>query len=305
MRESMYKYMKVGLIYFMAYPTTIKGDQNEDILSAIKKVACDDYFNAIEITWIKDEATRQKAKKMLQTSHMDVAYGGQPRLLTTGQNINDLDEAKRQVALDNLKAGIDEAYEMGAKGFAFLSGHYEENTKELSYEKLLVSTREICDYAAAKGDMKVILEVFDYDVDKKSLIGPVEIARRYAEDMRKTHDNFGLMVDLSHFPLVRETAEQAILPIKDYIVHAHMGNAVCKDASMAAYGDAHPRFGFPNSENDVEELSAYLKVLMDIGFLNAVNPPIVSFEVKPWGDEDPDIVVANAKRTLNEAWAKL
>jgi hypothetical protein len=44
---------------------------------------------------------------------------------------------------------------------------------------------------------------------------------------------------------------------------------------------------------------------MDIGFLNENDPPIVSFEVKPFGDEDPDLVVANAKRTLNEAWAKL
>ena len=305
MNESMYKYMKVGLIYFMAYPTTIKGENNEDILSAIKKVACDEYFNAIEITWIKDEVTRRKAKKMLETSHMAIGYGGQPRLLTTGYNINDLDEEKRQVALETLKQGIDEAYEMNAQGFAFLAGKYEEETKEESYKQLVASTKSLCEYAKAKGDMKIILEVFDFDVDKKSLIGPVILAKRYAEEITAEYENFGLMVDLSHLPLVRETAQEAILPIKDYIVHAHMGNAVCKDKSMVAYGDAHPRFGFPNGENDVEELAAYLRILMEIGFLNENNPPIVSFEVKPWDDEDPDIVVANAKRTLNEAWAKL
>ena len=44
---------------------------------------------------------------------------------------------------------------------------------------------------------------------------------------------------------------------------------------------------------------------MKVGFLNPKNPPILSFEVKPWGDEDPELVIANAKRTLNEAWAKL
>jgi len=32
---------------------------------------------------------------------------------------------------------------------------------------------------------------------------------------------------------------------------------------------------------------------------------ILSFEVKPVGDEDPDIVVANAKRVLNLAWAQI
>ncbi len=84
-----------------------------------------------------------------------------------------------------------------------------------------------------------------------------------------------------------------------------MGNAVSADPSLEAYGDAHPRFGFPNSENDVNELVEYLQVLLDIGFLNKDKPPIVSFEVKPWKDEDPDLVAANAKRVLNEAWAKL
>ena len=105
--------------------------------------------------------------------------------------------------------------------------------------------------------------------------------------------------------MLRETAEEAILPIRDYLVHAHMGNAVVSNPSLEAYGDAHPRFGFPNSENDVDELTEYLRVLLDIGFLNAENPPIVSFEVKPWGTEDPDLVIANAKRVLKEAWARL
>jgi hypothetical protein len=49
----------------------------------------------------------------------------------------------------------------------------------------------------------------------------------------------------------------------------------------------------------------FLKVLKQIGFLNEKNPPIVSFEVKPFGDEDPDVVIANAKRTLNMAWSKV
>ena len=80
---------------------------------------------------------------------------------------------------------------------------------------------------------------------------------------------------------------------------------VVKDFKLPAYGDAHPRFGFPGGENDVDELIEYLRVLKDIGFLNKQKPPIVSFEVKPFGDEDPDIVVANAKRTLNVAWSKL
>lgn len=303
MNESMYRYMKVGTILFMSYPSTIKGEG--PILEAVDKIAKDPYFNAIEITWIKDEKVRQEVKKVLEQSHISVAYGSQPRLLTTGLNINDTDEAGRQKALETLKEGIEEAYELGAKGFAFLSGHYEETTKEQSYKALLQSTKELCRYAKGKGEMKIALEVFDYDIDKKSLIGPVSLAKRFAEDVKTEYENFGLLVDLSHLPLLRETAEQAILPVKDHIIHAHIGNAVVKNPAFEAYGDAHPRFGFPNGANDVEELIEFLRVLLDIGFLNKTNPPIVSFEVKPWGNEDPELILASSKRVLNEAWARL
>ena len=299
----MYKYFKPGIIHFMAFPSTIKGEG--PIAETVKKIACDEYFTAIEVTWIKDPDIRRQVKKMVETSHMTLGYGGQPMMLTTGMNINDLDEDRRQTALELLKEGIDEAYELGAVGFAFLSGTYEEETKERSFEALVESTNELCRYAKSKGEMKVILEIFDYDIDKKSIIGPAILAKRFAEEILKQYDNFGLMVDLSHIPMLHESCEEAIMPIKDYIVHAHMGNTVIKDKDCAGYGDTHPRFGFSNSENDVDELTEYLRVLMKAGFLNENNPPILSFEVKPWGDEDPELVIANAKRTLNEAWARL
>ena len=303
MTESIHKYAKIGLIHFMAYPATIKGEG--PIEETIRKIAVDDYFETIEITWIKDPDTRKRVKKMLDTSHLTVAYGAQPRLLTTGQNINDLDESKRQVAVSNLKEGIDEAYEMGAVGMGFLSGKYTEDKKEEAYQALVKSTREICAYAKSKGTLKIAHEVFDFDIDKCALVGPVDLAKRYAEEICAEFDNFGLMVDLSHLPILHESARQSLIPVKDYIIHAHMGNCVMKDKNDPAYGDAHPRFGYPGGENDVEELVEYLRVLMEIGYLDADNRRILSFEVKPVGDEDPDIVVANAKRVLNLAWAML
>ena len=303
MHESMYKYFKPGIIHFMAYPETMKGEG--PIAETVRRIAGDAYFSAIEITWIKDPQVRQEVKKMIQTAHLSVGYGAQPRLLTTGMNINDLNEENRAKAVESLKEGIDEAYELGAQGFAFLSSKYDEATKEASYQALLQSTKTLCAYAKAKGDLRVILEIFDYDIDKKSLIGPAELARRFARDVTAEYDNFGLLADLSHIPMLHETCEEALLPIKDYLVQAHMGNTVIKDPGCEAYGDTHPRFAFPNSENDVAELAEFLRVLLKIGFLNTQNPPILSFEVKPWGDEDPELVIANAKRTLNAAWAQV
>ena len=70
-----------------------------------------------------------------------------------------------------------------------------------------------------------------------------------------------------------------------------------------AYGDQHPRFGFPDSANDTEQLRDFFQVLKDEGFFNSENPYVLSLEVKPWGDEDGDIILANTKRIINRAWA--
>ncbi|WP_319475506.1 TIM barrel protein [Marispirochaeta aestuarii] len=300
MNESLHAYMRVGIIHFMAYPEA--GSGNGPIDASLRKVLTDDYFDAVEITWIKDREVRDRARQMIQSAHISVAFGAQPMLLSQKQNVNSLDEGERKKAVDTVKAAIDEAYEMGAEGTAFLSGKYEEAGKEEAFQALLKSTREICAYAKSKGNMKIVHEVFDYDIDKASLIGPASLAKRYAEEIKKEYDNFGLMVDLSHIPLLHESIKESLLPIKEHLVHAHMGNCVMKDPSMPAYGDQHPRFGFPNSENDVQELTEYLQALKDMGFLNKEKPPILSFEVKPTAGEDPDVVLAGSKRVLNRAW---
>lgn len=300
MEKSMRRYMRVGTILHVSYKQLGSGEG--PILECLKKIVTDPYFEVVEVAHMKDEKVRKAAADMIACGHMTSSYGGQGRMLGAGLNINDLNEKGRQKALASLKEGIDEAYEMGVEDFAFLAGRYEEETKEESFQALLKSTRELCAYAKSKGDMPVLCEVFDYDIAKKSLIGPVDMVKRFAETICAEYDNFGLMVDLSHIPMLHETIEENLLPVQQYIRHAHMGNTVIKSPECPAYGDEHPRFGFPNSENDVEELAAYLRLLLKIGFLNEEKRPIVSFEVKPFGEEDPDICLANAKRTLDLAW---
>lgn len=304
MQESMYRYMKVGVVHFMAYPETMKGEG--PILETLEKIAEDDFFTAVEISWIKDEKIRKKAKKLLKTSHLTIAYVAHPRLFLKKLDLNSFDEEEREKAVAEVKAGVDEAYEMDAQGLVFLSGKDPGEEKREEARNILVSSiKKICDYAESKGKLGIALEMFDREIDKKCLIGPAKDAKKVAEEIRKNFDNFGLIVDLSHPPLFNETPIQAIRPIKDYLVHAHIGNYILRDEKHIAYGDQHPRFGIEGGENDVEELAAFLRVLLEIGFLNTENPPIVSFEVKPLADESSGVVIANAKRVLREAWAKV
>ncbi len=131
MRESIHKYFKVGLIAFMAYPTMMKGE-DPNTLDHIKKIAYDDYFDAIEVNWIRDAETRAKAAKVLDEAHMTVCYGAQPRLLTTGLNPNHIDEEERKKAEATLMEAIDEAEQLGAKGIAFLSSKWQPETRDLA-----------------------------------------------------------------------------------------------------------------------------------------------------------------------------
>jgi len=304
MQESMYKFMKVGLLHFMAYPEVSKG--KGPILETLQKIAEDDFFTAVEVSWIKSDEIREKAKKMLKESHLTVTYGAQPRLLIKKLDLNSFDEKQREGAVAEVKAGVDEAYKIEAKSLALLSGKDPgEEKREKAKELLVNSIKQVCSHAKSKGSLTISLEAFDRDIDKRCLIGPAEEAKEIAERAREDFDNFGLIVDLSHIPLLNETPTQAIIPVKDYIVNAHIGNCLLSDENHPAYGDQHPRFGIEGGKNDVEELAAFLRVLLDIGFLNAKRPPIVSFEVKPLVGESSEIVIANAKRVLKEAWAKV
>ena len=275
MKDPIQKYFQVGTIQWMTHPPV-----NYPIL---------------------DQETKDKVRDMLAQSHMKVCYGAQPRLLGPKLNPNDLDEEGRKKAEAVLMDSIDEARYMGAKGIAFLAGKWEPETKDQAYAQLLKTTRAVCSYAATKG-MMVELEVFDFDMDKAALIGPAPYAARFAADMRTTHNNFGLLVDLSHFPTTYETSRFVIQTLRPYITHLHIGNAVVKEG-FEAYGDQHPRFGFPDSANDTEQLVDFFTVLKEEGFFNKENPYVLSLEVKPWADEDGDIILANTKRVINRAWA--
>ena len=296
MKDSIHKYFQIGTIQWMSHPSY-------DVLDSIHKIACDDFFDALEVCKFNDDETRTKARDMMAQAHLRVCYGAQPRLLGPKLNPNDIDEAGRQAAEKTLLEAVDEAEFLGAKGIAFLAGKWSPETKNQAFAQLLKTTGNVCAYAATKG-MMVELEVFDYDMDKAALIGPAPYAAEFAAQMRMKYSNFGLLVDLSHFPTTYETSQFVIRTLRPYITHFHIGNAVVKPG-CEAYGDQHPRFGFPDSANDTPELLDFFRVLKQEGFFCAENPYVLSFEVKPWKDEDPEIIVANTKRVINRAWALL
>ncbi len=289
----------------MAFPATMKGEG--PILETCHQILADDFFEVIEITWIKDPAVRAKVKGLLATAGVEVKHGGQPRLLTQKLDLNSADETARLRAIDEIKRAVEEAAEMGIKDVGLLSGaDVAPAQRPAAMNRLENSLVELCRHAAGFG-CNIVLEVFDRDIDKKCLIGPAATAREIAERVKRSCTNFGLMVDLSHIPLLGESPAQALQPVREHIAHIHIGNAYFKDRKDPAWGDQHPRFGYPGSANDVPEIVAFLRELFEIGYLrtDGTRRGAVSFEIKPVGDEDPTVMIAASKRKLIEAWANL
>jgi len=151
--------------------------------------------------------------------------------------------------------------------------------------------------------MPVVLETFDrVPFGKNCLAGPTAEAVTLAQHLREKHPSFGLMIDLSHLPLLGETPQASLTAAKDVLVHVHIGNCVLRDPAHPAYGDNHPRFGCEGGENGASELAEFLRTLLDIGYLDPAHRRGVSFEVKPMPGESSSVVIANAKRTLAAAW---
>lgn len=64
-----------------------------------------------------------------------------------------------------------------------------------------------------------------------------------------------------------------------------------------------PRFDLPGSEVDVALVARFFRILLELGFFNTTDRPVCSAEVRPLlTGERSELVVANAKRVMEEAW---
>jgi sugar phosphate isomerase/epimerase len=297
-------YLTLSIVHFMIYPETMKGEG--PVLETVRKIADDPFFGGIEVTWIKDAEVRKQVKSLLETAGVGAAFGAQPTLLMQKLDLNSADPEMRSRAVAQLKEDIDLAADMEITRLATLSGSDPGDAgRAAAIDRLADSLAQVCEYGKSRG-VGITLETFDRTVDKKALIGPADESAAFSARMRQAYPDFGLMYDLSHQPLLEEPILPALQAVKDQLVHAHVGNCVMVPG-RPGYGDQHPRFGFPGGENGVNELTAFLRGLFEVGYLKRVpdgSKPWVGIEVKPMPGETSDMVLANTKRAWIEAWAR-
>ncbi len=306
MSKNLRNAMRIGIVQFMAYPGTMSG--NGPILESILELVSDEFFDVVEITHIEDSSVRNEVARQVRVAGMDLAFGSQPQVLGKKLNLHSRNADERRQSLDTILNVLEESVEMGAVGFATMSGpdpgeaNRDEETKWFAD-----SLRTICQRAKELNpEMNVVIENFDrLPFGKNCLIGPTKESVVLVQNVRRDFPRFGLMLDLSHLPLLGETAEEVIPEAAPVMLHSHVGNCVMKDSENPYYGDNHPPFGYEGGENDEDELVGYLTALHDAGYLSWDTPPIVTAEAKPLNDGMRPALMGNLKRTMNRAIARI
>ena len=305
MQEHLTHYMQVGIVSFMAFPDLGSGEG--DVVAAMEKLADHGFFEQVDVTRVADPDARRRAIAVVRSSGMRVGFGAHPIILSEGLNLNAPDEGERRAAIDRLVPFIDEACEWGALAFVVLSGKDPGDAdRDRATDALIGSLDELADESRKRGGPPIVLEQFDrVPFGKNCLVGPTPLAAEVARKMRDEHPDFGLLLDLSHLPLLGEDPAAALATAKEYLNYVHVGNCVLKDETHEAYGDNHPPFGIPEGENGVAALRDFLKSLFDVGFLAIDRRPVVGFEIKPTTGWTSDAVLDHARATLEQAWEEL
>ena len=299
--------LRLGIVHIMIYPGVQSGEQR--FLDTFTALAEDDFFSLIELALVRDPAQRKAIRQLVETSHLSITYAAQAALLGQKLDVNSLDQTERNRAIKEVRSCIDEASELGAERVSLLSGPDPgAQSRNEAIRALADSLKEICAYGEQKR-LAITLETFDREVEKKCLIGPAREAAALARAVRKDFRDFGILYDMAHGPLLEEDPRRALSLLKEHLVHIHVGNCV-KAPGNPAYGDKHPRFGVDGGVHDVDDLTRFLKILFDIGYLGKKTRPneklpIVGFEVKPLPNESSDAVLASTKRVWRQAWAQL
>ena len=296
----------IGIVSFMAYPYILRNEKCFE--ESVLKIVSDNFFSLIEITHIEDTLIRKRVKELLEISNIRVSFCAHPYIFSNNLNINSSDDSERKNSINKLKVLIDEAYYMGSENFIILSGPKPSKEclkKEIG--KIILSISELCEYSVYKSKkfknkkLDIILETFDdKSFAKNRLIGPTNTAVSVAKEIVRRNKNFGLLLDLSHLPILGEDFRDSLKKSVEYLKHIHIGNCILKDKKHVAFGDEHPRICIQKGEIFIPDLTIFIKALKEIGYFRNPNNAL-SFEVKPLKGEDPDLIIAGSKRALLRA----
>jgi len=299
MKENIKEYATIGLVHHLLYPKcTIDQDYHVSTLEEFIKRTD---IETLDCCVPYGDERRERLIKQLKNCGKEIGYA--LHLFPSRKiSLSSLDPQEQAITRLVIKDQIQMAAAVGATGFVFVSGADVPDNRPKARECFKDFCRWFCAELKPYG-ITALLELFDREIDKKYLYGPIDECVELMDELSKEVDNIGIELDVAHLPLMGEDFTYAIKATGKYIKRVHLGNCVLKDKSHPLYGDMHPPMGFEGGEIDVPELVTILKALLEVGYLskNKRNPLIL--EMTPFPGKTVEYTIAESFRRLDEAWA--
>lgn len=287
----------LGVNHMFLYPQSMTDECAHT--ETLKKIVKSDLVDALDV-WVWRGKERAKEEiAILKDSGKWINYNIGDRLGEKPTFPATKDKALRDYSLDIMKREFEYAYECGAKKIIFGSGPDDKNDHVGALERYFEFLVKLCEIAPP--DTTLALEPTDWDIDKHFLCGPLQESVDLAKRVRgEGYEKFGLLLDMSHIPIMYETLDGAVDKCRDVLVHIHLGNAVVKNKNNPFYGDKHIPWSYPDSDYTEQDGIKFIKLLDGCGYLASQNAT-VSFEMRPYEGMNADETLEKFVSVYREA----
>ncbi|MCR5575708.1 MAG: sugar phosphate isomerase/epimerase [Oscillospiraceae bacterium] len=208
------------------------------LIAVLRKVAAMDFYRNVELPSFPTKAQRGTVRSILQNEGLSAITFVAPYVNEAGLSLCDLDDARRERAMELLRYHAELAADCGYMTFGVPSGPDPgEALRPAALEAQADSVGRIADYCAQL-HMKCSLEPLDRYTHKKGLVGPMDEAVAWFAPLRAEHPNLYLHWDSAHEQLgglgVLHTLELAA----PYLSQIHLCDCI-NDPAHPCFGDLH------------------------------------------------------------------
>jgi sugar phosphate isomerase/epimerase len=265
----------LGVNHMFLYPQSIVSEKiHKETLSELAKTELVDALDC----WLWRGNTAKEEAKILLSSGKIINYNIGDRFEEAASNPASPDKGEREEAYSRFMREIEYALSLNSKKIVFGSGKDYASDRYAAKERFFEFVMKLCENVPT--DVTLCFEPTDRDIDKCFLYGPLDETLELTKRVRSEgFENFGILLDMCHVPLMHETLESALLKSLEYLVHVHLGNCVIKNKTNLFYGDKHPAWDCPDGEYSSADAINFVKMLKKGGYIDKSNST-VSFEMR-------------------------
>lgn len=299
MKYDIYNDAMIGVSHHTFYPCK---DDPDHHLATLFPVLQKKDIDVVDLTIPYGENYRSKAVEMIRASGKYIVYNGY--LMPTAKlPLGTLSYTERNQILMLAKDQADVALSAGCRYFMQSTGADPGPLdREAAYNGLALYIIELSKYISSKGSMPFLIEIMDRATHRRSLCGPTDEVVPFLDKLRGSVPDIGVVIDLTHIPLMNESYRKVIMGFKDYIRHVHIGGCILKDKGHKWWGDMHPPIGIPGGEVDIPQLALMLELLCEAGYMKKGTKATMSLEVRAFPGMTPDETISDNISRLQKAW---